>query len=391
MNDLKGNKYYAVCERMFDWFKRNNYRGIDPYLVDQKFSRYMRKFPTITKVRSLLKPLHSFIPRQLFKSFNPIVIPGALGMIISGNNVLYKFKKKEKYLMENYKLIKLLKEYRYKNSQYLCWGWPFEWGGVYRYPPNYPSACVTSPIGLVLLDLYEINHNGNLLNLAENIAQFLIKENGYENFGDSICFYYTALDKFLIPNANALAGVFLLKLGKLVGNKIYYELGTKAVKFVVEEQNKDGSWYYSSKVRTYKNFSIDNRHTNTLLRALKISNDILKDKDIGIALKKGYAFHKEKLFEGIIPRHDLSSKAYPCDIHDVALSIATAVEFGEYEFAEELIDFAISKFFNGKDEFYFKLFRHNKINKTVFIRWNQSRMYEALALFLERTNLNNKA
>ena len=381
MNFYDKGKYLRVCESLNRWFQRQNYKGIDPFLLDEVFFRSGTNF--VKQIRFLLKPFHPFIPRRFFSFSRPIIIPKALGLIIRGNSSLYSIQLQKKYWSENYKLMNILLENRNQNFEHVCWGWPFEWGGEIRYPPNFPLVCVTTPIGHALLDFYEITQDKYVIGIVEEVAKFLLFENGYEKYEDSICFYYSQFDKLLILNANAMAGSFLLRLSGINGNDEYRKLGIMAVRFNMKEQNSDGSWYYASEKSRSKNFRIDNRHTGFILEALSISNRILKEQTIQESISRGWRFYKRHLFQGIVPKWSVD-KTYPCDIHDVAQSIITAVELEYLDFAQEIIEFALEKFFNGQDEFYYKLFKNGKINKTVFFRWNQSWMFRALTLFLEK-------
>jgi len=52
--------------------------------------------------------------------------------------------------------------------------------------------------------------------------------------------------------------------------------------------------------------------------------------------------------------------------------------------AEQIIDFAIKKMSNKRDEFYYKYFGNGRTNQTVFFRWGQAWVFKALSLFLEK-------
>jgi len=51
------------------WFKLNEYKGLDPYQLDEKASGLIRRFPFLKYVRKLLKPFHALIPKSSFSSF----------------------------------------------------------------------------------------------------------------------------------------------------------------------------------------------------------------------------------------------------------------------------------------------------------------------------------
>jgi len=94
-------------------------------------------------------------------------------------------------------------------------------------------------------------------------------------------------------------------------------------------------------------------------------------------------YYKNNLFEDYIPKW-APDQTYPVDIHDVAQSIITFTDVGDMTFARKIIDFSFTQMFNGKDEFYYKLSRSGKVNKTAFIRWGQAWMFIALSKYLEK-------
>jgi hypothetical protein len=207
-------------------------------------------------------------------------------------------------------------------------------------------------------------------------------ENGYQRFKSSLCLFYSPQNKELAFNSNIMAASFLLRLNKIAPNDAYSEFAHDAIKFVVDGQNENGSWYYTyggSEKATDK--TIDNRHTGFILEHLEICNQYVKDNKIANAIEKGWLYYKKNLFAGIIPKWNIS-QIYPVDIHDVSQGIITALTLGKVQFSEEIINWAIKEFSNQYDEFYYKLMKNGGINKTVFIRWNQAWMYRALASWL---------
>lgn len=366
-----------ICQNLRRWFQRREYRGVDPFQLDDRVFKY-QKVPLIRQIRSFLRPLHVLIPPQIFSRLPPILIPKALGLIISGNSHLYKVQGKADYIEESYTLLELLEETRSLGYRHRCWGLPFEWGSQPRYPPNTPAACVTSPIGHSILDLYEVTEDHSLIDWFDDIAAFLMEENGCADFGDSLCFYYAPIEKALVHNANLMAASFLARWGRITDNAGALEFATKAIRFGLADQNEDGSWHY------FKGQGlIDNRHTGFVLEALRTANDVLENPWVEEALAKGWHYYRQNFFDGVVPRWSPES-TYPVDIHDVAQSIITAMVLGQHDFATQITQWALERLFNGEDEFYYKLFANGKANRAIFFRWNQAWMYKALSLVVAK-------
>jgi len=376
-----------ICRRMRPWFQEQNYAGIDPYLLDERAFGLLQ-LPlvgmVVGKVRRLLKPLHPWIPRRVFTSLSPVIMPKALGLIVGGNSSLYRIDQEEDYLEENRRLLDLLIEHRSPGFQYLCWGQPFAWGSAPRYPPHTPAVCVTSPIAHGILDHYEVSRDQMALTLADSAANYLMAENGYKDFRNSLCLHYGPTNPNLTYNSNIMAASFLLRLSRITTSEAHRSFASKALRFVIEGQNPDGSWYYTdSRGGSRLNTMIDSRHSGFVLEHLKIAMDILKREDVGQAIERGWAYYTQALFDGRVPKWS-PTQTYPVDIHDVAQAIITPVRMNKLDFAAEVVKFALDKFFDGNNQFYYKLFKDGRVNRTVFIRWGQAWMFRALSLFSQR-------
>lgn len=368
----------AICENLRTWFRRNDYQGLDPYLVDEIVFRY-QSFPLMGSIRALLKPFHPFIPKTIFSMSRPTYVPKALGLIIAGNSSLFRCTDKHEmeYVEESERLIDTLMNIRSEGFDHICWGVPFEWGNRPRYPKNYPMAIVTSQIGLALLDFHQIKPTERTLDICADIARFLTEDNGFWAHKGQLCFYYSSLDKHRAPNVNAYCLAFLARYDEISGED-HSDYTEKGLNFMFQTQTEDGSWPYLLGASR-----IDSRHTGFILSSLSwVAQIIQSDSRIRTAIDRGWRFYRQNLFDGIVPKWS-PNRTYPVDIHDVAQGIITASTLGHLDFAQELVRFALEKFFDGRDEFYYKLFKNGRVNKVVFIRWNQGWMFRALALFVE--------
>lgn len=344
--------------------------GYDPYFLEflGKFKQlYYRYFP---------------YPMLVFYFLKRRIIPKALGLIIRGNVSMYKVLNDVSFLEKNDKLIQILIEHSQGTAEkYLCWGWPFSWksGLGPTFPKDYPIAIVTSEIGHSFLDQYEANKKASLLRACKIIADFLIKENGYARLGDTVCFYYSNLHKYLVTNVNTYVASFLTRLNTVSNNY----LSLRSIDFTLSQQNENGSWYYYAYPLSEKNKVIDNRHTGYTLVALKCANKELRKTEIEKAIDRGWNFYKTKLMRGAIPKHSPDT-LYPIDMHDIAQAIITSCELGDLKLANAISNWAIDNMSNLVDEFYFQMNERSKIIRLVFFRWTQAWMYRALSLLLEK-------
>lgn len=376
-------EFTTIAKNMNQWFARNHYMGNDPFQVDEKVFGGINKLGFAKYIRKVLKPFHSYIPGSTFTKYPHIYHPKAVGLIIGGNSNIYKITKDEELINESDKLLNLLDELRSPGYKFYCWGHPFEWGQTPRYPKNTPFVCVTSPICHCLLDFHEISNNQKTLEMCVSAANGLLKENGFDVLGEHmLSLYYSPLDKKYVYNSDIMAASFLYRLNQIQPNIEYIEFADKLINFVVSGQNRDGSWIYAESKGDQSIFTIDNRHTSFVLEAFKIINDIRSDDSLTGIIEKGGNYYFKNLFEGSIPKWS-PNKTYPVDIHDIANAIITLTKLNEIEKARSTLQFALAKMFNGQDQFYYKLFANGRVNKTVFIRWGQAWMYQAISSLIK--------
>ncbi|MGD8779520.1 MAG: hypothetical protein PVH88_11240 [Ignavibacteria bacterium] len=376
------NNYIDIAKNMRLWFIEKQYKGNDPFQVDEKVFSKINKLPIANFIRKVLKPFHSYLPSNSFFKFPSIYHPKTIGLVIAGNANLYQITSEEEVLNENLKLLEILEERRSPGYKHIAWGHPFEWGQLPRYPKDTPFVCVTCPVTHGLLDYYKISGNSKSLEMCIDAANGLLNESGYDNISDDIIsLYYSPLDKKYVYNSDIMAASFLYRLNQIHPKKEYIEFANKLINFVISGQNEDGSWIYADKRGEQRIDTIDNRHTSFVLEAFQIINDIRKDNSLTDVIEKGKKYYLGNLFEGPIPKWS-PQKTYPIDIHDIANAIITLTKLGEIEKAEAVFDFALEKMFNGRDQFYYKLFADGRVNKTVFIRWGQAWMYKAIAEYI---------
>jgi len=383
---MNNSNWIEIAENLHLWFKKHNYKGNDPFQVDERFFGKVRKIPLTKHLRKILKPFHSYLPSATFTKYPPIYHPKTLGLVISGNTHLYKVTNEANLIIENIKLLELLNDLRSPGYEFLSWGHPFDWGQSPRYPKDTPFVCVTCPVAHGLLDFYKASQNEKALQMCLSASQGLLFENGFDRVSaNMISLYYSPMDRKYVYNSNIMAASFLYRLNEIQPKREYIEFADRLINFVVSAQNKDGSWIYADDRGEQRIDTIDNRHTSFVLEAFQIINDIKKDDSLTHILEKGKDYYLKNLFEGPVPKWS-PYKTYPVDIHDIANAIVTLTKLNEIEKAAATLRFGLSKMFNGKDHLYYKLFANGRVNKTVFIRWGQAWMYYALTKLLFKYN-----
>lgn len=375
--------------RLVNYIESENYRGYDPYdmlkspffklpiLKSNKTIRFYsqqigKRLPL--NIRSLL-----FIP----KGYNPVT----LGLCIQGYSYLYQCdnnkEKKENYLSRIYFLIDELEKLVPINYSGACWGYDFPWTAKYADIPSYqPTIVATGIITNALFECFKITHLNKAFELCKSATEFLLKDVNQSLDGDKICFSYSPFDKQKVLNANMKGVRMLSQVYSISKDEVLLNHAKKAVDFVMQHQDENGSWPYSL---ASKGGWVDNYHTGYVLDCLHEYINCTGEKLYIDNLKKGYDYYLKNFFEeGIIPKF-YDKNRYPLDCTAAAQSILTLCRFGDVEKARQIGEYTIDNMQHKKGYFYFRKYKMYS-QKTSFMRWSNAWMMTSLSLWL----LNDK-
>lgn len=371
---------------LLDYCRRNDWSGFDPY--DGLNSRIFKALPLVqNRIGRLIfiqamkrSPLNLRRILLVPKGENPkglAVFCSALFKLCETGLV-----KDEDIVL---RLLRRLVDLKSRSSPYFCWGYNFDWQtrGLFipKFTPN--IICMTFAAN-ALLDAYDRLRDSKYLNMAISAGDFLLTGLNITETSDEICFSYTPLDRSRVHNANLLGAAFLSRLYSLTHENKFLEPACRAVRFTVHRQREDGSWSYGED-RTQK--WIDNFHTGYNLVALRRFSAYSGATDWTENIRKGFQFYRENLFtaDGLPKyRHD---QEYPVDIHSVAQSIITLVEFkafdeGNIDLAKHIFAWS-SKTMQGKDGYFFYQKHRFFKNRISYMRWSQAWMLLALSSLLK--------
>jgi len=181
----------------------------------------------------------------------------------------------------------------------------------------------------------------------------------------------------------------LARTGAITNEPALLELSVKSIKFTMNHQNKNGSFYYWAPPDEMLNL-IDNYHTGFVLESLNVcrralGSDFKYDKE----LKKGLDFYaRELITETGEPKISTQNK-YPINIHSCAQGIITFKELADFDSMHKEISERVAKWTvkNMQDEsgyFYHQINRKGYVDKTPYIRWGQAWMLLALSYLAEQ-------
>jgi len=371
--------------RLLDYCKKNNWAGFDPY--DGLNSRFFSSLPFLRK--KLLRLIFIQGMKRCPINFRPLLLvpkgqnPKGIALFCCALIKLENLGLADEDLIVA--LLERLINLRSPNSPYFCWGYNFDWQSRGFFLPKFvPNIICTTFAGNALIDAYEKYADGKYLDMAINAGNFLLKGLNITRTNDERCFSYTPLDWGQVHNANLLGAAFISRLYSITGEKKFLDPASSAVLFSIRRQHEDGSWPYGEdKTQRW----IDNFHTGYNLVALKRFSEYTGNTDLVENLRKGFQFYKENLFTGNgLPKYYHNQK-YPIDIHSIAQSIITLVEFkafdeGNINLAKRIFTWSL-KIMQSKNGYFFYQKKRFFKNRIPYMRWSQAWMLYALAILAE--------
>ena len=375
-----------ITHKLFDYCRSNNWTGYDPY--DALNSELFKRLPF----------LDYWLPRlaltQILKrspiNFRPLLMipktqnPKALALFLMA---FLKLSLNKQFDQGNNLAIIMegIKTLRSPNIPYWCWGYSFPWQGRdVLAPKGEPNLVCTVFVANALLDTYEITEDINCLIMANSAAEYLLKEL-YWSEGDNAGFSYPLPSlRIQVHNANFLGAALLCRVYKHTGEKKFLEPALKATRHSALMQNEDGSWDYGEQETQHW---VDNFHTGYNLGALRTICNYLNTVEFEPHIRRGFKFYRDHFFrEDGAPKY-FHNKTYPIDIHSVAQSIITLLEFGDLDqnnvaLANHVLEWAMANMWDENGYFYYQVTPYYK-NKIPYMRWSQAWMLLALATLLE--------
>ena len=406
--------------RLLNYIESQNYSGYDPYdalksplfrlpvLKDSKLIRFgaqqfVKRFPlnlrpllTVPKglnpvTLGLLIQGYSYLVQSLTTSAPsaprpepsalshapsaPRPEPSALG---TASCALCPEQHKE-YLIKITCLVSELKNLISAGFNGACWGYDFPWEARYATIPAYhPNIVSTGIIGNALFECWHFTGKETAKELYVTSADFVLHDLSRTYEGDSFCFSYSPFDKQQVFNANMKGVRLLAQVYSLTNDSRLKSEAQKSVQYVLNNQNSDGSWFYS---RSAKGKWIDNYHTGYILDCLDEYLKHTGDETVKEALEKGYRFYRESFFEPEGRPEFYSDRSWPVDSTAAAQSILTLCRFGDLEMAKKVAEYMIGNMQSPDGGFYFRKYRYHT-EKTIFMRWSNAWMFAALSRLL---------
>jgi len=382
----------AALDKLLTYCRAENWAGYDPY--DALNSRVFESLPV----------LNSRLPRialtQLLKR-SPVNVrrlaliektqnPKALGLFLSAFTQLSKEDLADRDELIDY-MVKRITELRAPESKYWCWGYSFPWQGRKVVVPRGAANLVCTVFAAnALLDAYEAQGGAHLLGMAASAADYIQNELYWDDGRTAGFSYPLASLRNQIYNANFLAAALLARVSKLTGDKRFVAPALRVARCSAVEQQKDGSWFYGE---SDSQKWIDNFHTGYNLSGLRSLSRSLGVDEFDENIERGFRFYRENFFREDGAAKYFHNDVYPIDIHCVAQSILTLLEFRDLDSenitqARLVYGWAMEHMWDERGFFYYRKLRTCTI-KTSYMRWSQAWMALALAEMVRSEKAQN--
>jgi len=377
----------GIALKLLKYCSKEDFAGYDPYdalnspcfdtfsFADRRVFRLaltqaLKRSPV--NVRSLLK-----IP----KTKNPKAL--ALFLV-----AFLKLSKLE--LLREQSLIKQMIEQlvilRALDSPYWCWGYSFAWQTrTIVVPKGAPNLVCTTFVANALLDAFVQLDDATLLEMATSAGEYILKVLYYTE-GDEIAAFSYPLPHLQtkIHNANFLGAALLARLFYHTGDDRMLEAALRVARYSASKQKNDGSWDYGESPSQQW---IDNFHTGYNLSALRSVGRYGGTREFDGHVAAGFKFYRSRFFREDGAVRYYHDRTYPIDIHCVAQSLLTLIEFEDLvpenaDLIRTVYAWAIKHMWDESGFFYYRVLRTLTI-RTSYMRWSQAWMLLALATLLE--------
>jgi len=376
----------AITQKLFDYCSINDWAGYDPY--DALNSRIFEFLPFLNFriPRLVLTQLLKRCPVN-FRSL--LLIPKTHNPKAMALFLMAFLKLSRLGLLDRQYLIPMMVEklvlLRSQDTPYWCWGYSFPWQTrSIMVPRGSPNLVCTVFVANALLDVYELNREDDCLKMAVSAAEYILNELYWTKDDATGCFAYPLpSSRTPVHNANLLGAALLCRIYKLSGEKRFLESALTVARYSVSKQSGDGSWDYAESPRQRW---ADNFHTGYNLCALRSISQYVETSEFDSHIRRGFEFYRNHFFRDDGAPKYFHDRTYPIDIHSVAQSIITLLDFKDLDennvsLAFTIFRWASSHMWDERGYFYYQVLPFGT-NRISYIRWSQAWMLVALSSLL---------
>jgi hypothetical protein len=286
-------------------------------------------------------------------------------------------------------MIERLIALRSPDVDYWCWGYSFPWQTrTTVVPKGTPNLVCTTFVAGALLDAYERNQDPRCLSMAVSAAEYILNDLYWTNGASDAGFRYPLPTvESRIHNANFLASALFFRVYRHTGDEKFVGPALRVARYSAGRQHVDGSWDYGE-LPTQR--WIDNFHTGYNLCALRAISQYGQTSEFDENIRRGFDFYRTHFFREDGAARYFHDRTYPLDVHSVAQSIITLVEFKDFapesmRLAQAAFQWAMDHMWDCEGYFYYRVLRFCTI-RTSYMRWSQAWMLLAMSALHTETS-----
>ncbi len=333
----------------------------------------------------------AFVPsaRRLF--WKPQRFPIADAHYAMGFAFLAGTYKKDAYLKRAVHFLDVLKATRSKGYRHYCWGYPFNWETrTGTFPEGTPMITSMPYMYEAFRQVYQLDADPGWLEVMRSIAEHAFED--YEDYqvspDASTCCYTPGLENSKgVINANAYRAFLLMQAAIDFSEEKYQRVAERNLNFVLESQNENGSWYYSTdNVRDF----VDHFHTCFVLKALAKIERLTNSSRCRSAIERGVDYYVKNLFDAEGLPKPFSKRprltVYRRELYDYAECVNVGVLLqGRYQELDRILSLVLNDVLQRwqKSD---GAFRARELligwDNVPMHRWAQSQMFRSLSFFV---------
>jgi hypothetical protein len=290
--------------------------------------------------------------------------------------------------------LEVLKQTRSRGYDHYCWGYPFNWetrGGTVK---EWTPFITTVPyVYEAFQQVYQIDRDPQWREIMQSIAEHALQD--YQDYQTSpiasTCSYSPGPNNSSgVINASAYRAFLLTRAALDLSEERYRKVAERNLNFVIESQNADGSWFYSTDGK--RNF-VDHFHTCFVLKALAKIEQLTGSSQCRSAIERGVNYYVKNLFDSTGLPKPFSKRprltVYRRELYDYAECINLGVllngRFPELDRIFSLVLTDLLRRWQKSDG----SFRARELligwDNVPMHRWAQSQMFRSLCFFVSRS------
>src|SRR5262245_43534497 len=246
MSDLTQTAY----DELFAWCREHDFAGHDPF--DALNSRLFQATPLANSrtARLLWTQLLKRSPADL----RPLTLVPAernakgIALFALAQLATYRRTKTEAAELQARNLLAMLLSMKVEGGNGIAWGYNFDWQSRNFFAPQgTPTVVPTAFAGRAFVEAAQAFNDNESLHVARGVCDFLLRDLPRTvDTETELWFSYAPDSNTRIFNASLLAAEVLACVGQLTDDVALCREAERAARYVVNQQQPDGSWTYST-------------------------------------------------------------------------------------------------------------------------------------------------